>query len=275
MGTKTTTKSMDPLTQEIIRGIYDTGMDLYNQGATGYVGDLTAGLTDLGASAIEGYTGLDLRSGEFDEAIDKFRGVMNLTDEDLARRRSEYAQNYSGAVLDPAMRAFDRRADIARSTEAGEMTKALGSAGFGASRRGVAESELDLARDVARGELGAKIGADALTYGTNQLASDLGLRTGAASALAGTAGAALGSELSGLSAMLGAGELERGISQSGLDALYNEFIRQQTYPLTAFGMLAGVPYGQGYGTTKERDPSRVLEAIGSFGKGFPGIFGAP
>lgn len=263
---KTTTRNQfDPLTEKIISGLYDYGTELYEKGPTQFTGDLTQGMSDLGKNVLEQYSALSFGQPEYTQSMDVYKDIMSMTPEDLAARRGQYAEEYSGAVLDPAMRALERRQGIDRSVEAGQMTKALGSAGFGASRRGVAESEFDLARDIARGELAAGISADAMRFGTERLASDLGLRSGAAASLADTAGSSLASTLSGLTSTMTAAELEREIGQQGLDRLLAEFQYQRDYPLAVLSTLMGTPTGAGAaGTTTEKKPvwAALLEAGG-------------
>jgi hypothetical protein len=64
-------------------------------------------------------------------------------------------------------------------------------------------------------------------------------RSGAAGNIAGTAGAAGSQFLSGIGAQMGAGGTERAVDQAGLDAQYEEFMRQQQDPYTRLGAYTG------------------------------------
>ena len=78
-----------------------------------------------------------------------------------------------------------------------------------------------------------------------------------------------------LGAQMGAGEARRTMEQQGLDAAYQEFMRQQQFPLTQFGVLTGAAgaFPQGIGTTQQttRDPlagiGMGLQAFGGLGMG--------
>lgn len=285
MGTKKTTSEMQmpEFQQKFLEGtVIPFAEDFLATEFKPYEGELVAGMTPLQLSAMEGYGALTLPS-EFATASDVMRGVATMTPEDLAARRAGYAQEYTDLVLDPTRQRLKREQDIARSVEAGQMTKALGAGGFGSSRRGIAEGEREAARDVAMAAMEADIGARGLDYGTQRLMSDLGLTTGAAASLAGLGGQRLAAETGILGSQMGVGEAARLIDQQGLEALYNQYMLAQNYPLTQFGVLTGaagaVP--SGYGTTikTERDPmgtiGGILGGIGSAGKGLSALGWAP
>jgi hypothetical protein len=101
--------------------------------------------------------------------------------------------------------------------------------------------------------------------------SAAGIRAGGAAGLGATAGQALESQLAGLQAQTGAGELERAIKQAELDMAYQNYLAQQQYPLTQFGVLTGAAGAipAGYGTTSQTQGGvgYALQAIGAAGKG--------
>lgn len=98
--------------------------------------------------------------------------------------------------------------------------------------------------------------------------------TGAAG-LAGLGSSNLRDQMAALSAQMGAGEADRIIGQQGLDAAYQQYLAQQNFPLTQFGVLTGaagaVPTGYGLTTQTQRDPMRALgmglQAFGGLGMG--------
>lgn len=83
-----------------------------------------------------------------------------------------------------------------------------------------------------------------------------------------------------LGAQMGAGEARRTMEQQGLDAGYQEFMRQQQFPLTQFGVLTGAagafPQGIGTSTQTVRDPlagiGMGLQAFGGLGMAGMGPF---
>lgn len=101
--------------------------------------------------------------------------------------------------------------------------------------------------------------------------SAAGVRAGGAAGLGSTAGQALEAQLSQLGAQTTAGELARSIEQAGLDMAYQNYLAQQQYPLTQFGVLTGAAGAipAGYGTTTESSSGlgNTLGALGAFGKG--------
>lgn len=83
-----------------------------------------------------------------------------------------------------------------------------------------------------------------------------------------------------LGAQMGAGEARRVMEQQALDAQYQEFMRQQQFPLTQFGVLTGAAgaFPQGLGTTTQTasDPlagiGMGLQAFGGLGMAGVGPF---
>ena len=99
-----------------------------------------------------------------------------------------------------------------------------------------------------------------------------------AAGLGSIAGQQLQSELAGLGAQTAAGEAQRALSQAELDAVFQDFLAQQGYPLTQFGVLTGtagaIPAGYGTTTTRTGGLGPALGALGSLGMGFGAMGGA-
>ena len=269
--TKTETSKMDPLQQEFIsETLLPFAQQIAGTPFQYYEGDRVAGLSDLEKQALAGYGRLSLPS-ELATASGIVEDVATMTPEEMAQRQAGYAQQYTDLVMDPTRARLRREQDIQRSTEAGQMTKALGAAGFGASRRGVAEGEREAARDIGMAQLEADVGAAGLGYGSNRLMQELGITTGAAGQLAGLGMTGLGAQQGLLGAQLGAGSLPRQIAQAGLDVPYSDYLAAMNYPLQQFGVLsgAGQAFPAGIGTTKQTmgGLGPVLGAVGSAGMG--------
>ena len=279
--TKTTTSKMDPIQQKFLEDtLLPFAREIAGTPYESYTGERVAGLTPLQQQAISGYGALSLPS-ELATASGIVEDVATMTPEELSAQRAQYAQEYTDLILDPTRARLRREQDIARSTEAGQMTRALGGAGFGLSRRGVAEGEREAARDVAVRELEARIAGQGLDYGTQRLMSDIGLRTGAAGQLAGLGMTGLGAQTDILGRQMGAGEAERALEQARLDVPYEDYLAAMQYPLTQFGVLtgAGQAFPAGIGTTREKTPlaGTLLETGGKVAAAYYGIppVGAP
>ena len=271
--TKTETSKMDPLQQKFMEeALLPFAREIAGTPYETFEGERVAGFTPTQQRALYGYGQLSLPS-ELATASGIVEDVATMTPEELSAQRAQYAQEYTDLIMDPTRARLLREQDIARSTEAGQMTRALGGAGFGLSRRGVAEGEREAARDVAVRELEARIAGQGLDYGTQRLMSDIGLRTGAAGQLAGFGMTGLGAQTDILGRQLAAGDVGRTLEQARLDVPYQDYLARMQYPLTQFGVLTGaagaVPAG--YGTTTARDPmgtfGNILGGIGAVGQG--------
>ena len=273
--TKTTTSKMDPIQQEFLQEtLLPFAREIAGTPYESYTGERVADFTPTGQRALAGYGALSLPS-ELATASGIVEGVATMTPEELSAQRAQYAQEYTDLIMDPTRARLLREQDIARSTEAGQMTRALGGAGFDSTRRGVAEGEREAARDVAVRELEARIAGQGLDYGTQRLMSDIGLRTGAAGQLAGLGMTGLGAQTDILGRQMGAGEAERALEQARLDVPYEDYLAAMQYPLTQFGVLtgAGQAFPAGIGTTREKTPlaGTLLETGGKIAAAYYGI----
>jgi len=274
MGSSKTERTMDPLIQEFLSETYFPAVEGFlERPYEAFTGERVAGLTPT-TERLLGEAQMLQTPEEFAAAKGVVSGVAALTPEELSQRRGQYAQEYTDLILDPTRSRLMREQAIKRSQEAGEMTRALGGAGFGASRRGVMEGEREAARDVAIAELEADIARQGLDYGTQRLLSDVGVTTGAAGQLAQLGLSELGAETDILGRKMAAAAIPQQIEQAQLDAVFDEYLRSQQYPLTQLSMLTGSAGAlpQGGFTETTRDPmgnvAKILTAIGSVGSGF-------
>ena len=253
MGSKTETKEMPEFQKRFLEEtVIPFAQDFLGTPYESYTGERVAGLTPLQQQALSGYGALSLPS-ELATASGVVEGVATMTPEELSAQRAQYAQEYTDLIMDPTRRRLKREQDIARSTEAGQMTRALGGAGFGASRRGVAEGEREAARDVAMGELEARIAGQGLDYGTQRLMSDIGLRTGAAGQLAGLGQQSFGYGQQIQDQQMRQGAVQQAAMQQLIDAGRQQYqgyenapTQKMQLPLQALGM---VPYSTSQTTT--------------------------
>lgn len=260
--TKTTTKKMDPLQEEIVRTSFGGAKDLMETPFEAYTGEMVAGPTALTTSALEGYGELGMGREEYDQALKTMYGISSITPEQRRATISGYAQDYTDAILDPTLNALRRERAQQRVAEAGDITK---SGAFGNIRRGVFEGEREGEFEARMGQTEANIRAQAIRDAEARYAREVGMDLSTAQALAGAGTARLQSELAGLGAQMTAGEAERALQQAGLSAEMQEFMRRQQFPLQQFQpmvqVLGGTPTG--YGVTTEKDPFGGLKAFGN------------
>lgn len=279
MGKSTTTQTseMDPLNEKYIsENIMPLAGKIAGMEFDPFTGERVQQLTPLQRDVLGGYGALTLPS-ELTEATDIYRSVAQMTPEELSQRRGAYQQEYMDAILDPQRRRLRREQAIQRT---GDKAAIASAKAFG-SRGDVYAGEREAARDVAMGALEADIARAGLDYGGQRLAQDLGLTMGAAGSLAGAGMTGLQGQMGILGAKMGAGEAERLIGQQGLDAEYQQYLMEQQFPLTQFSALTGgsaaFPANIGTTTGTTYDPmgsaGRLLMGAGSFGQGFPNLFG--
>ena len=273
MGKKTTTQEnkMPEFQRKFLEEtIIPAAQEMFATPFTPYEGERVAGLTDLQQTAMTGYGGLDFGAPAFAQAADVYGTIASegLSPERIQSFMSPYTQN----VIDATMRDIGRQRDIAIN-EAG--TAATRAGAFGGSRHGVAEAETQRAFAEQAADTAARLREAGYTTAAGMAQADIAQRMAAAQGGMATAGAGLQQQLTGLGAQMAAGEAQRALGQQGLDALYEQYMLQQQYPLTQFGVLTGaagaIPAGYGTTTTVQRDPmgslGGLLGGVGSAGKG--------
>jgi len=273
MGKKTTTQEMKmpEFQQEFLTStVIPTAERLASTPFTPYTGTRVADLTGLQRQALSGYGGLDMGTPAFAQAADVYSTIAG---EGISPERIQsFMSPYTQEVIDASMRDIGRQRDIALN----QLGTAASQAGaFGGSRQGIAEAETQRAFAETAADTAARLREAGYTQAAGMAQADLAQRMAAAQGGIGAAGAGLQQQVAGLGAQMAAGEAERVLGQQALDALYEQYMLQQQYPLTQFGVLTGaagaVPSGYGTTTKTERDPmgtlGGVLGGIGSAGQG--------
>ena len=167
-------------------------------------------------------------SGYTTGAADIYQNIGNMTPADYAAMNQQNMSAYTQNVMDPALA---RMAQERAKQMSQEQAYIAGSGAFGNERRGVFE-----------GESSANYG-----LGRDAMIADL-MRQGYNEAQAATM-SQLANRQAGAAGLTGIGGMETALQQQGLDAAYNEFLRQQNLPYQQLGALQG--FGQGnYGTTQ-------------------------
>lgn len=186
--------------------------------------------------------------------------ISGMTPQDYAAMNEANLSGYTQNVLDPALARMARERDIARTQEMADITRA---GAFGNERRGVFEAERAAQYELGRDEMIANLMRQG--YNEAQAATMAQLQMGQGAAGQAAAG------------MQQLGTLAQTTEQAALEAAYNEFMREQGYPLQQLGALgAAAGYGQGLidqSTTQTSRPgfAQILGAIGSAGQGIAAI----
>mgnify|MGYP003140395232 CR=1 FL=1 len=183
------------------------------------------------------------------EAANAFGGSRQGIQEALVR--DKYGQQASDLITNANLRNFDQAQRAASSDIAREQDRVLRQAAFD-QQAGLTNTKAIL--DAAR------------------------IRGSGAAGLGNVAGNQTRTNLAALGAMAGAAEAERGLGQMARDFDFEQYMMEQNFPLTQFGVLTGTAGAipQGYGTTTTRDPlgtfGNLLSGFGALGTG--GGFGA-
>ena len=275
--TQTQTSEMDPLQKEYMeKFIMPQAEAVKGMEFTPFTGDRVAGMTELQRQAQAGYAGLGIPE-QYAQAGSVFSEIAGMTPEQRAADIAQYTQQYTAGVIDPTIAMMERERAKARTGEEAAIAKAGAFGSRGDVLRGEREGEYQARMGQTLGQLQQQGYQQAVARQQAEAAQ----RLGAAGQLAGLGAQQFQSQLAGLGAQMGAGEAERLIGQQGLDAAYQQYLMQQQFPLTQFSALTGgsaaFPAGIGTTTGTTYDPmgsaGRLLMGAGSFGQGFPNLFG--
>jgi hypothetical protein len=236
-----------------------------------YEGTLTADPTALQNQAMAGYGSLE-QPGSIAAAANVFSELASRDPQAQADRVAGYTQQYASNVIDPTINAMEAQRAKARNMEAANRatSKAFGSRGD--VYQGALEGEYQVGLAQTLGNLQNQ----ALQYGTTRADTEDAARRAAAQGLSSIGQQQFGNQLSTLSAQMGAGEALRKINEQKLQLPYQQYMMQQQYPLTQFGVLTGAAGAfpnypnQVTGTTSDPFTSagNLLAGFGAFGKGF-------
>jgi len=277
VGTKseTTTKSMDPRLAAQTDQLTGFANQLANSQFDPYTGQRVAGLSGLEEQALSGYGALTLPS-EFQEVSDIYRGMATRTPQERQADIDAYTQQYTSNVIDPTMAALNRQRAQQR---VGEEADIIGANAFGSGRRGVYEGERQGAFEAAMGQTIGGLQAQGYQQAVNRANLEDQMRMSAAQALGGQAGTALQAQMGLLGGQMQAGALPRSLEQQGLEAAYQEYLREYEDPFRKFGVLQGtqsvMPQGYGTTTTTTKDPmgqfGGLMQGAGSLFKGYAAL----
>jgi hypothetical protein len=210
---QTSTQSIPKWQSEFLQGTaFPIAQNIADQPFTPYTGQMTPEISQLTT-----------------QAGDIYGGLAGMTPEDYAARTAANFNPYQQNVIDASLAQMGRQQQQALTNlEANQ----IGSGAFG-SRGEVARGEFEAANQAQRDALIASMmqqgyaGAHGLTQ--QQIAN-------------------MGSAAAGLQ---GVGTAQTAIDAAGLQAQYDEFLRQQNYPYQQLAGVLGAAQGNYGGTTTE------------------------
>lgn len=181
--------------------------------------------------------------------------IAGMTPQDYAAMNEANLSGYTQNVLDPALARMAREREVARTGEMADITRA---GAFGNERRGVYEAERQAQYELGRDEMIANLMRQG--YNEAQAATMAQLQMGQGAAGQAAAG------------MQQLGALQQTTQQAALEAAYNEFMRQQQFPLQQLGALgAAAGVGDpliGQSTTESYRPGGLdyINALAALGQ---------
>jgi hypothetical protein len=213
----------------------------------------------------------------------------------------QFMSPYISNVVE-AQRALTQRQQEAQMS--GAMGQAIRSGAYGGDRAGIAAANLAREQQLAQAGIlspllqqgytqalqtaqqqqGLGLSAEQANRAAQAQAAQLisglgaqqfGMGAQTAQQLAGLGTGAQGASLQGAQAQMGAGQMAQQTEQAGLQALYNQFLQEQSYPFQVAQFLANIAMGTGAlsgSTTTTRQPggffsdSRLKEDIEEVGK---------
>jgi len=183
--------------------------------------------------------------------------ISGMTPQDYAAMNAANLSGYTQNVLDPALARMAREREVARTGEMADITRA---GAFGNERRGVYEAERQAQYELGRDEMIANLMRQGYNEAQAATMSQLQMGQGAA-----------GQAAAGMQQL---GGLQQTTQQAALEAAYNEFMRQQQFPLQQLGALgsaAGVGASLIGQSSIEKTRPGFAQILGGFGAAGQGL----
>lgn len=212
-GSQTTTQQMPQFQQDFLQNtLLPFATNISEQQFTPYTGQMTAGVPTTTQNAAQFY----------DVAGD----IATMTPQQYAAMTRANYNPYQQDVIDASVAQMNRQREIARVGEQAELAKR---GAFGNERRGVYEAERQAAYGLGRDQMIA----DLMQQGYSQAQAATMAQLGQSQSAAQQAAAGY-TQLGGL---------EQATEQARLDALYQEFLREQNLPYQQLAGLTGAASG--------------------------------
>jgi hypothetical protein len=270
-GSKTTTNDIVDWQKQNINDVWSYGKNNIMNAPSNIPTQQIAPLSGMEQTAATSLQGYDYGAPQYQQAQDIYSGIANMTPQDYASMNQQNMNPYQDQVIGSMEAVAARRRAQERVGEANTVTN---SRAFGNDRRGTFEGERQGAYEVGQNQVIADLLKQGYTQAQAATMAQLQNRSGAAGNIA-TGAANQGNQyLSGIQAQMGAGALERGIGQAGMDASYNQQMAQYEDPFKRFasmvGAMSGTPVASQQTETKKNgllDYMSVLAGVGSKASG--------
>lgn len=254
--------------------IFATGETEYIQPYTQYLGQRTAEESPQRRLVSQGIEALaETGAPYFGEAMDTTRGIIRQFGEPQ-EFTAETAQRYMDPFLEQVLeRQKSGAIQDYQKQAASRAAKAVEAGAFGGSREGIMQSEAErgllnkLADIEATGRQAAYSSAqDLFAKDRGYRAESLGAQLGAASGLAGLGAQSQTSLIERLAQLEGVGKAEEARRQLALDEAYDEFIRQEEYPMAQLERFNQLIRGGQLPTTQTtREQTSALTQLAGLG----------
>lgn len=271
-------QTVSPYAQPYVSDMLSKTQALTDAPMPAYGGQLTAGASDLQNQAWNGLSGLTLptslqNAGSNLNDISNKQQALSYTPTNITANAfnkaaaEQYMNPYIQQALDPQLAALQRQQQI---NQQGDMAKLTQAGAFGGSRQAILQGQNNynlLAQQAgligsgynqAYNQAGQQFNADQarnlqaqqLNQAGNQFAATYGLQGLQAATQSQTAAANAGAQaaqygLANLQALNTAGGQQQALNQQGLNAQYNEYLRQLKYPQEMVALqkniLSGLP----------------------------------
>ena len=257
--------------QPYVTNVLNKGNALLDAGTPAYTGKMTSGASDLQTQAWNGLAGLTLpdtltQSGQNMLDIQQKQQDLKFDPNSVSQYMNPYLQNSLNPQLDEARRQamISSQPAMAKLTQAG---------GYGGGRQAIMQAENQRNLNTNLANITGKGYKDAYDEAMKaaQYSSDFGLKSLQAATSTNQAAANAGAQeaqygLQNLQALATAGGVKQGQDQAGLNAQYNEWLRQQNYLPTALKNQQALISGMPGGTTTEKysaKQSTLASLVGS------------
>lgn len=259
--------------QPYVQNVLSKGNALLNAPTPAYTGQMTAGPSEYQTQAWSGLANLTLpqtmtQAGQNLQDIQTKQQGLTFDPASVSQYMNPYLQN----SLEPQLNEARRQAQISAMPAMAKLTQA---GGYGGGRQAILEAENQRNLNTNLANITGKEYKTAYDEAMKsaQYSSDFGLKSLQGAATTNQAAGNIGAQeaqygLQNLQALALAGNVQQGQDQAGLNAQYNEYLRQQNYLPDALKNQQNLIKGMPGGATTETygaKPSGLQAAIGATG----------
>ena len=242
-GSTTTTVMADPAFKQMALENYEFAKQTAGQEYTPYAGSRLAAPTaamqlGLQQQAQAGAYGPGTQTVDYATAL-----AMQPTS--IAGNIQQFINPFQEQVIGTAMQNIENQRQMQQQQNAANAVRARA---FGGSRQGIVEGLTNQAALMAAGQTAGQLASQGFTQAGQLGAQDIQSRLAQAGQLASLGAAQQAIRQQQAQQALSAGGTQQAMNQANLDLAYQDFLRQQGYPLQQLGILqsalSGIPASQ-------------------------------